>query len=225
MICDPCKAGDHRNCQLGECQCQDRLTEKINQELAKCVNASGDETLAEMIFSNLLYGGSEIARMLNKPGRLGVRIGEQTNAPVAGQSSPSSRPARFEKGGAGVGGFQGHAEDQRQLGSRRQSRSEGIGRSARPRDRRIAGCLHQDEHSEEGGRCPTVGGCRFGTQSGSDPREGCVVMGRVLNVVQKSVRFLGFSCRLVNLCESEGYGAGDGARTRDVQLGKLAFYH
>jgi hypothetical protein len=66
MICDPCKAGDHRNCQQGECQCQDRLNEKINQELAKYVNASGDETLAEMIFSNLLYGGSEIARMLTE---------------------------------------------------------------------------------------------------------------------------------------------------------------
>jgi hypothetical protein len=63
MICDPCKAGDHRNCEGGECQCQDRLNEKFNQELAKYVNASGDETLAEMIFSNLLYGGSEVTRM------------------------------------------------------------------------------------------------------------------------------------------------------------------
>ena len=44
---------------------------------------------------------------------------------------------------------------------------------------------------------------------------------RLLNVVQKSVCFLEFSFRLANLFESEGYGAGDGARTRDVQLGKL----
>ena len=44
---------------------------------------------------------------------------------------------------------------------------------------------------------------------------------QALNVVQKSVGFLRFSCRLVSLFESECYGAGDGTRTRDVQLGKL----
>ena len=45
------------------------------------------------------------------------------------------------------------------------------------------------------------------------------MMDRLLNVVQKSVCFLGFSRQLVSLLESEGYGAGDGTRTRDVQLG------
>ena len=29
----------------------------------------------------------------------------------------------------------------------------------------------------------------------------------------------------INPLQSDGYGAGDGGRTRDVQLGKLAFYH
>jgi hypothetical protein len=48
---------------------------------------------------------------------------------------------------------------------------------------------------------------------------------KTVNVVQKSVCFLGFSCWLVNLFESEDYGAGDRIRTGDVQLGKLAFYH
>ena len=46
-----------------------------------------------------------------------------------------------------------------------------------------------------------------------------------LNIAQKSEAF---SVRLSgspNPLQSEGYGAGDGVRTRDVQLGKLAFYH
>ena len=50
-------------------------------------------------------------------------------------------------------------------------------------------------------------------------------MGPSLNVVQKSVGFPRFSGWRLTLFESEGYGAGDGVRTRDVQLGKLAFYH
>jgi N12 class adenine-specific DNA methylase len=33
-------------------------------EVAAHANASGDESLAETIYSNLLYGGSEVARML-----------------------------------------------------------------------------------------------------------------------------------------------------------------
>ena len=68
MICDACKAGDHRGCEQGECECSDRLDEKIGQEIAKFVNASGDESLAETIYSNLLYGGSEVARMLTDGG-------------------------------------------------------------------------------------------------------------------------------------------------------------
>ena len=68
MICDACKAGNHRRCEQGECECPDRLGEKIEQELAKYVNASGDESLAETIYSNLLNGGSEVARMLTDGG-------------------------------------------------------------------------------------------------------------------------------------------------------------
>ena len=44
-------------------------------------------------------------------------------------------------------------------------------------------------------------------------------MDRSLNVVQKSVGFLGLPSDSLNLFESSGYGAGDGTRTRDVQLG------
>jgi hypothetical protein len=44
---------------------------------------------------------------------------------------------------------------------------------------------------------------------------------KIVHGVQKNMCFLGFSCWLISLFESEGYGAGDGARTRDVQLGKL----
>jgi hypothetical protein len=68
MICNACKAGDHRNCEGGECGCPDRLDEKLELEIAKYVNTSGDETLAETIYSNLLYGGSEVARMLTDGG-------------------------------------------------------------------------------------------------------------------------------------------------------------
>jgi hypothetical protein len=68
MICDACKGGNHRSCEQGECECPDRLDERIDRELAKYVNASGDESLAETICSNLLYGGSEVARMLTDGG-------------------------------------------------------------------------------------------------------------------------------------------------------------
>ena len=44
---------------------------------------------------------------------------------------------------------------------------------------------------------------------------------QMLNVVQKSVGFLRFSGWPITLFESECYGAGDGVRTRDVQLGNL----
>lgn len=68
MICDACKAGNHQSCERGECQCPDRLDEKLDQELAAYVNASGDESLAETIYSNLLCGGSAVARMLTDGG-------------------------------------------------------------------------------------------------------------------------------------------------------------
>ena len=44
---------------------------------------------------------------------------------------------------------------------------------------------------------------------------------KIVNVVQKSVRFLGLFAIHVTHLFSLSYGAGDGARTRDVQLGKL----
>ena len=46
-----------------------------------------------------------------------------------------------------------------------------------------------------------------------------------LNVVEKSVRFSGLFAIPATHSILMGYGAGDGTRTRDVQLGKLAFYH
>lgn len=64
MICQNCRKGDHSNCAHGECECPDRLDEKIDLELANYFTADGDEGLAAAVLSNLLCGGSEVARML-----------------------------------------------------------------------------------------------------------------------------------------------------------------
>lgn len=44
---------------------------------------------------------------------------------------------------------------------------------------------------------------------------------KIVNVVQKSVCFSGLFSISVTHSVSMSYGAGDGARTRDVQLGKV----
>ena len=45
----------------------------------------------------------------------------------------------------------------------------------------------------------------------------------VVNVVEKSVRFSGLFAIPATHWISMSYGAGDGTRTRDVQLGNLRF--
>jgi len=47
---------------------------------------------------------------------------------------------------------------------------------------------------------------------------------KIVNVVAKSVRFSGLFAIPVTHSILMGYGAGDGARTRDVQLGKMDHY-
>ena len=63
MICEECKQGRHRMCEESDCECPRRAED---QQIDRLVNSGADEGLAEMIFSNLLYGGSEVARMLTE---------------------------------------------------------------------------------------------------------------------------------------------------------------
>ena len=125
----------------------------------------------------------------SRPGRVGVGLGEQRNAAVAGQSAPSPPPARLEKGRPGVGGSQDDEANQREFGARRQGPSESVGGAAWPRNRRLARCFRQDEHSEASGRRPTVGGRSVGPQGGSDPQDGGTMTDRLLHVVQKRMCF------------------------------------
>ena len=63
MICENCKQGRHKECESPECDCPRR---KEEEEIDRSIAATrqGDEELAETIYSNLLYGGSEVARIL-----------------------------------------------------------------------------------------------------------------------------------------------------------------
>ena len=72
MICDPCQRGDHDSCEEGECQCADRLDRQIERDV---IGYQGDEGIVETIFSNVLYSGSAVARMIVKgAGKGNVRI-------------------------------------------------------------------------------------------------------------------------------------------------------
>lgn len=48
-------------CEEGDCECPRRAQD---QQIDRLVNSGADEGLAETIYSNLLYGGSPVARML-----------------------------------------------------------------------------------------------------------------------------------------------------------------
>jgi len=61
MICEECKQGNHRMCRENDCECP-RRAEK--QQIGRMVNSGADASMAEMVYSNLLYGGSDVARML-----------------------------------------------------------------------------------------------------------------------------------------------------------------
>ena len=58
MTCDACRIGNHQGCN-GPCDCRQQ-DEQINQ----MVGSTSDMMLAEMVYSNVLYSGSEVARML-----------------------------------------------------------------------------------------------------------------------------------------------------------------
>jgi hypothetical protein len=58
MTCDACERGDHQGCE-GECECRQQ-DDQINQ----MVGTAADAMLAEMVYTNVLYSGSYVARVL-----------------------------------------------------------------------------------------------------------------------------------------------------------------
>ena len=72
MICEECRLGNHRMCQEGQCECP-RRAESL--QIDRMVNSGADAAIAEMVYSTLLHGGSEVARMLTDgAGRDAVRL-------------------------------------------------------------------------------------------------------------------------------------------------------
>jgi len=61
MICEPCRRGDHKCCEEGDCQCADRVNQQIERDV---IGYRGDDGIVETIYSNVLYSGSDVARMM-----------------------------------------------------------------------------------------------------------------------------------------------------------------
>jgi hypothetical protein len=65
MICDACKVGMHDDCTLGACECPDRKAQEAVEQRLRAIRAT-DERLAGQVYTTLLYGGSEVTRMLTE---------------------------------------------------------------------------------------------------------------------------------------------------------------
>ena len=65
MTCKACKEGKHSSCTEAECDCPRRAEDEQIGSIFEA-NNQRDEMLAETIYSNLLFGGSEVARMLTE---------------------------------------------------------------------------------------------------------------------------------------------------------------
>ena len=67
MTCEACKTGNHQGCQ-GKCDCRQQ-----DEEINRMVGTAADAVLAEMVYSNVLYSGSDVARILtNGAGKTAV---------------------------------------------------------------------------------------------------------------------------------------------------------
>jgi hypothetical protein len=74
MICDPCRAGRHEDCEGTRCDCPDRREREAVERRLKAIRAT-DQRLATAVYTTLLYGGSAEARMLtDAAGRDAVRL-------------------------------------------------------------------------------------------------------------------------------------------------------
>jgi hypothetical protein len=65
MICDPCKEGRHDDCKLADCDCPERREQELVERRLRAIRAT-DERLAGQVYTTLLYGGSDVARMLTE---------------------------------------------------------------------------------------------------------------------------------------------------------------
>jgi hypothetical protein len=63
MICAPCKAGRHDDCRPADCDCPERRAQEAVEKRLRAIRAT-DERLAGHVYTTLLYGGSDVARML-----------------------------------------------------------------------------------------------------------------------------------------------------------------
>jgi len=58
MTCQACRSGNHQGCD-GECECR-----REDEEIQSMTGSTADAMLAEMVYSNVLYSGSDVARIL-----------------------------------------------------------------------------------------------------------------------------------------------------------------
>lgn len=65
MVCDACRAGRHDDCTLGGCECPDRKEQEAIERRLRAIRRT-DEKLGGHVYTTLLYGRSETARMLTE---------------------------------------------------------------------------------------------------------------------------------------------------------------
>lgn len=58
MTCEACKNGNHEYCE-GDCDC-----DEPDEQIQRMTCSTADAMLAEMVYCNVLYSGSEVARIL-----------------------------------------------------------------------------------------------------------------------------------------------------------------
>ena len=60
MTCEACKSGNHEACEE-PCDCR-----KEDEQISKMVASGSDAMLAEMVYSNIRFSGSEVCALLTK---------------------------------------------------------------------------------------------------------------------------------------------------------------
>jgi len=60
MTCEACRTGNHQGCD-GECDCRQQ-----DEQISEMVASGADAMLAEMVYSNIKYSGSEVCALLTK---------------------------------------------------------------------------------------------------------------------------------------------------------------
>jgi hypothetical protein len=60
-MCEACKKGDHQECDTANCDCTELKQERVLRAMLRRAETQ-DCGLAETVYSNILYGGSAVAR-------------------------------------------------------------------------------------------------------------------------------------------------------------------